>query len=164
MDCPVTADAPLPGSARRMAGWAERSGLRSGVFPGASLLELPPAPRPGAALSSVPVYGLAMQEQLLVVHVEARVKPEAVESFRRATLENAARSREEPGVVRFDVVQDREDATRFVFVEVYRGEPAAAAHKETAHYRAWRDAVAPLMAEPRRSRRFAAVSPDAAAW
>ena len=104
-----------------------------------------------------------MAQELLVVHVQVRVKPVALESFRSATLENAARSREEPGVVRFDVLQDLEDATRFVLVEVYRGEAAAAAHKETAHYRAWRDAVAPLMAEPRSSRKFAAVSPDAAA-
>ena len=67
-------------------------------------------------------------------------------------------------MVRFDVVQDTEDPTRFVLVEVYRGDSAAAAHKETAHYRTWRDAVAPLMAEPRSARKFATVSPDAARW
>jgi autoinducer 2-degrading protein len=105
-----------------------------------------------------------MAQTLVVVHVQVHVKPEALEAFRRATLENAARSRDEPGVVRFDVVEDLDDRSRFVLVEVYRDEAAAAAHKETAHYRTWRDAVAPLMAEPRSSRKFTAVSPDASGW
>jgi len=105
-----------------------------------------------------------MANELLVVHVDVRVKPEVVEAFRTATLANASASRKEPGVVRFDVVQDLEDAARFVLVEVYRDAAAAAAHKETAHYAAWRDAVAPLMAEPRSSRKFRNVSPDAAEW
>lgn len=105
-----------------------------------------------------------MPQDLLVVHVHVHVKPEGLDAFRGATLENASRSREEPGVVRFDVVQDLQDPTRFVLVEVYRGEAGAAAHKETAHYRTWRDAVAPLMAEPRTSRKFAALSPEPAGW
>ncbi len=105
-----------------------------------------------------------MSQELIVVHVNVHVKPDAVDAFRAATLPNGAASRKEPGVVRFDVVQDLEDPTRFVLVEVYRGEAGAAAHKETAHYRTWRDAVAPLMAEPRTPRRFAVVSPDAAEW
>ena len=101
---------------------------------------------------------------LLVVHVDVKVKPGAEEEFRRATLENAAQSLREPGVARFDVVQDLEDPSRFVLVEVYRGPAAPAAHKETAHYRTWRDAVAPLMAEARSSRRFSAVFPNEASW
>lgn len=105
-----------------------------------------------------------MSQELYVVHVSVHVKPDSIEAFRRATLANAAESRKEPGVVRFDVVQDLADATRFVLVEVYRGEAGATAHKETAHYRTWRDAVEPLMAEPRTARRFAAVSPDPAGW
>ncbi len=105
-----------------------------------------------------------MANELLVVHVDVHVKPEAVEAFRIASLANASASRKEPGVVRFDVVQDLEDAARFVLVEVYRDAAGAAAHKETAHYAAWRDAVAPLMAAPRSSRRFRSVSPDAAEW
>ncbi len=105
-----------------------------------------------------------MSQELLVVHVQVHVKPDAVEAFRTASLANAAASRREPGVVRFDVVQDLEDRARFVLVEVYRGGAAAAAHKETDHYKTWRDAVAPLMAEPRTSRKFAAVSPDPSAW
>jgi (4S)-4-hydroxy-5-phosphonooxypentane-2,3-dione isomerase len=105
-----------------------------------------------------------MGEALVVVHVQVRVKPEGVDAFVRATRENAAHSLEEPGVARFDVAQDAADPTRFVLVEAYRSAAAVAAHKETAHYRAWRDAVAELMAEPRTSRAFASVFPDAARW
>lgn len=105
-----------------------------------------------------------MATELLVVHVQVHVKPDGVEAFRRASLANAEASRREPGVVRFDVVQDRDDATRWVLVEVYRDAAASAAHKETAHYATWRDAVAPLMAEPRSSRKFVNVSPDATGW
>lgn len=105
-----------------------------------------------------------MSESLLVVHVQVRVKAEAVEAFRRATIENASHSLREPGVARFDVAQDADDPTRFVLVEAYHGAPAAAAHKETAHYHAWREAVAPLLAEPRSSRKLASVFPDGDAW
>jgi quinol monooxygenase YgiN len=101
---------------------------------------------------------------MLVVHVHARVRPDTVEVFRKATLDNAAASLEEPGVVRFDVLQAIDDPTRFVLVEVYRDEHAPARHKETAHYAAWRDAVGPLMAEPRTSAKYAAVFPDEARW
>jgi len=101
---------------------------------------------------------------LLVVHVHVKVKPGAEEDFRRATRENAVASLREPGVARFDVVQDQEDPSRFVLVEVYRDAAAPAAHKETAHYRTWRDAVAPLMAEPRTSRKFSAVYPEEGRW
>ena len=101
---------------------------------------------------------------LLVVHVHVRVKPKGEEAFRAASLANAEASRREPGVVRFDVLGDREDPGRFVLVEVYRDAAAAAAHKDTAHYAAWRDAVADLMAEPRRSARYVNLSPDDAGW
>ncbi len=105
-----------------------------------------------------------MPGSLVVVHVHVRVKPDRVEDFRKATLENAEESRREPGVARFDVVQDTEEPTRFVLVEVYRDGQAPAAHKETAHYRRWRDAVAEMMAEPRSSRRYVNVSPDDPGW
>jgi quinol monooxygenase YgiN len=95
-----------------------------------------------------------MPASLLVVHVHARVKPDAVAAFRAATLTNARASRGEPGVAQFDLLQDREDPTRFILLEVYRTAEAPAAHKETEHYRVWRDAVADLMAEPRTSRRY----------
>ena len=105
-----------------------------------------------------------MAGRLVVVHVHVRVKPDAVEAFRSATLANAEQSVREPGIVRFDVVQEADDPTRFVLVEVYRDAAAVAAHKETAHYATWRDAVAPLMAEARTSRKFRNVSPDAPGW
>jgi quinol monooxygenase YgiN len=101
---------------------------------------------------------------LIVVHVHARVKPDAIEAFRAASIDNAQNSLREPGVARFDVVQSTEDPTRFVLVEVYRTADAPAAHKATAHYARWRDAVADLMAEPRTSARYVNVSPDDQEW
>ena len=101
---------------------------------------------------------------MLVVHVHVRVKPESVEAFQAATLANARASVREPGIARFDVVQQSDDPTRFVLVEVYRTPAAPAAHKETAHYATWRDTVAPMMAEPRTSVKFANVFPEDAGW
>ncbi len=105
-----------------------------------------------------------MAGSLLVVHVHVRVKPGAEEAFRAASLANAEASRREPGVLRFDLLADREDPRHFVLVEVYRDAVASAAHKETAHYAAWRDGVAGLMAEPRRSEKHVNLSPDDAGW
>ena len=101
---------------------------------------------------------------MLVVHVHVHVLADAVEAFRRATLANAEQSVSEPGVARFDIVQQQDDPTRFILVEAYRTAEAVAAHKETAHYAAWRDAVVPLMAEPRHSTRFVNVFPDDALY
>ena len=101
---------------------------------------------------------------LLVVHVHVHVKPECVEAFANATLANAEASRREPGIARFDVVQQTDDPTRFVLVEVYRTPSAPAAHKETAHYATWRDTVAPMMASPRTSVKFRNAFPDDDAW
>jgi autoinducer 2-degrading protein len=101
---------------------------------------------------------------MLVVHVHVHVKPECVEAFKQATLANARESIREPGVARFDCVQQQDDPARFVLVEAYRVPEAPAAHKETAHYQAWRDAVAPMMAEPRASVKFANLFPEDAAW
>ena len=101
---------------------------------------------------------------MLVIHIHVQVKPECVDAFKQATLANARASLQELGVARFDVVQQEDDPTRFVLVEVYRNAAAAAAHKETAHYPVWRDAVAPLMAEPRFSMKFDNVFPDDRAW
>lgn len=97
---------------------------------------------------------------MLIVHVHVHVKPEHVDAFKSATLANARESVREPGIARFDVAQQADDPTRFVLVEVYRNAAAPAAHKETAHYAAWRDAVASMMAEPRTSVKFASVFPD----
>jgi autoinducer 2-degrading protein len=97
---------------------------------------------------------------LQIVHVSVHVKPDSVEAFRAATLENARASVQEPGIARFDVLQEEGDPTRFVLVEIYRTPEAPAAHKETAHYKKWRDAVADMMAEPRTAKRYANVHPD----
>jgi quinol monooxygenase YgiN len=106
----------------------------------------------------------SMSGSLLVVHVHVHVKPDAVEAFRAATIDNARDSLREPGIARFDVVQSTEDPTRFVLVEVYRAADAPAAHKATAHYARWRDAVADLMAEPRTSARYVNVAPEDSGW
>ena len=101
---------------------------------------------------------------MFIVHVQIRVKPECVEAFQAATLANARASVQEPGVARFDVVQQTDDPTRFALVEVYRDADANAAHKTTAHYAVWRDAVAAMMAEPRTSVKFNNVFPDDQGW
>jgi quinol monooxygenase YgiN len=101
---------------------------------------------------------------MLVIHIHVQVKPECVDAFKQATLANARASLREPGVARFDVVQQQDDPARFVFVEVYRDAAAAAAHKETAHYPVWRDAVAPMMAAPRQSVKYDNVFPEDAEW
>lgn len=104
------------------------------------------------------------QGGLVVVHVHVHVVAAGVEAFRAAARSNAEQSVREPGVVRFDVIQQVDDPTRFVLVEVYRDAAAVAAHKETAHYLTWRDAVAGLMAEPRTAVKYANVFPADDAW
>lgn len=98
---------------------------------------------------------------MLIVHVHANVKPALLEEFFAATLVNAQNSLDEPGVFRFDVIQDQTDPAHIVLVEVYRDEDAASAHKLTPHYATWRDAVADMMAEPRTSVRYTAAFPAA---
>lgn len=101
---------------------------------------------------------------MLIVHVLVHVKPEFVEAFKEATIENARNSVKEPGIARFDVVQSSDDPTRFVLVEVYRTADDPARHKETAHYVQWRDTVANMMAEPRSSVKYHNVFPDESGW
>jgi autoinducer 2-degrading protein len=101
---------------------------------------------------------------MLIVHVHVRVQPERIDDFKAATLANAQASIREPGIARFDVVQQADDPSRFVLVEVYRTAAAPAAHKETPHYAAWRDAVAAMMAEPRTSVKFGNVFPADSGW
>jgi len=96
---------------------------------------------------------------MLVVHVHVRIRPGRAEDFLAATLANARASLAEPGVLRFDVIQDQADPAHVVLVEVYRDADASAAHKQTRHYATWRDAVAEMMAEPRASTKFSAVFP-----
>ena len=99
---------------------------------------------------------------MLIVHVHVLVKPEHVEAFREATIANARESRKEPGIARFDVLQQQDDPQQFVLVEAYRTADAPAAHKETKHYAIWRDTVAPMMAETRTSVKFTEVSNEGA--
>lgn len=101
---------------------------------------------------------------MLIVHVHIHVKPESVEAFRQITLENARNSIQEPGIARFDVLQDSSDPSRFVLVEVYRTAEAPARHKATSHYQSWRDTVAGMMAEPRVGVQYNNLFPDDQGW
>jgi (4S)-4-hydroxy-5-phosphonooxypentane-2,3-dione isomerase len=101
---------------------------------------------------------------MLIVHVHVRVKPEFVEAFRQATIRNAQSSIRESGIARFDVIRQADDPGHFVLIEVYRNEAATKAHKETAHYAEWRDAVASMMAEPRTSVKFTNLFPEDGGW
>jgi quinol monooxygenase YgiN len=101
---------------------------------------------------------------MFIVHVYVHVKPESVAAFKAASLENARNSVLEPGVARFDVIQQQDDPTRFTLVEVYRTPEDPAKHKETAHYQTWRDTVADMMAEPRSSIKYDNVFPDDPGW
>src|SRR5580693_5079070 len=97
---------------------------------------------------TIPAWTM-MGIHMLIVHVHVRVKAESVEAFRAATIENARNSIQEPGIARFDFLQQSDDPSRFLLIEIYRSAEAPARHRETAHYIAWRDAVADMMAEPR---------------
>lgn len=99
-----------------------------------------------------------------IVHVFVHVRPEHIEAFTAATEINAAASRKEPGIARFDVLQSRTEPSKFVLVEVYKNEQAARDHKQTAHYATWRDTVADMMQTPRSSEQFRNVSPDDSSW
>jgi autoinducer 2-degrading protein len=101
---------------------------------------------------------------MLIVHVDIHVKPESVEAFRRASLENARNSVQEPGIARFDFLQDNEDPTHFVLFEVYRKPEAREQHRATAHYATWRDTVADMMAQPRSGVLFHNVFPGDEGW
>ena len=107
----------------------------------------------------VPETVLRYHAFMLIVHVHVHVKPECVDAFQVATRTNARLSLLEAGILRFDVLQQADDPTKFVLVEIYRDAAAAAAHKETPHYPVWRDTVASMMAEPRSSVKFSQVYP-----
>ena len=101
---------------------------------------------------------------MLVVHVFVHIIKDKVAAFKAATIANAQNSVLEPGIARFDVIQQYDDPTKFVLVEVYRTADDPVKHKETAHYAAWRDAVADMMAEPRSSIKYENVFPDENGW
>lgn len=100
--------------------------------------------------------------QIVLVHV--KIKPEFVEAFKQATIENANESVKETGIARFDVIQQVDDPTKFILVEIYKTADAPAAHKETAHYARWRDAVAEMMAEPRQGIKYTNIFPVDENW
>ena len=99
-----------------------------------------------------------------IVHVHVKVKPEFVDAFKQATIENAGSSVKEAGIARFDMLQQADNPTKFILVEVYKTAEAPAAHKETAHYARWRDTVAEMMAEPRQGIKYVNIFPDDGNW
>lgn len=101
---------------------------------------------------------------MFIAHVHVHVKPEHIDAFREASVENARRSVLEPGIARFDVIQQQDDPARFVLVEVYQTPEDVVRHKETAHYATWRDTVAEMMAEPRHATRYANCFPEDSGW
>lgn len=101
---------------------------------------------------------------MLIALVSIHVKPDAIEAFKAASIDNATHSRLEPGVVRFDLTRELDDPARFVLIEVFRDEAAQLAHRETAHYERWRDTVASMMASPRTVVRLANVFPGDESW
>jgi len=101
---------------------------------------------------------------MFIVHVFVKVKPQKIAAFKVASIQNARESVKEPGVARFDVIQQKDDPTRFVLVEVYRTSDDPARQKETAHYQKWRDTVADMMAEPRSAIKYANIFPDEQGW
>ena len=101
---------------------------------------------------------------MFIVHVYVHVKEDCIEAFKQATTENARNSILEPGIARFDVVQQNDDPTRFILVEVYRTSDDPARHKETTHYKVWRDTVEYMMEEPRSSLKLTNVFPDEKGW
>jgi quinol monooxygenase YgiN len=101
---------------------------------------------------------------MLILHVQIHVKPEHLEAFQAATIENASHSRLEPGVVCFDFIQQADDPARFLLIEVYRDATAQASHRETPHYHAWAAQVADMLAEPRTRQSYLAVYPPEGEW
>jgi quinol monooxygenase YgiN len=101
---------------------------------------------------------------MYIAHVFIHVKKDRIEEFKAASLKNAINSLNEPGVARFDFIQEIDDPAKFVLVEVYRTREDSAKHKETAHYKEWRDTVAEMMAEPRSAIKYVNIHPKEEAW
>ncbi len=101
---------------------------------------------------------------MYIIHVSVHVKPDQVEAFKQATIENAQNSVREPGIARFDVIQQLDDPTRFMLIEVYRKPEDQGLHRQTAHYQKWRDTAEPMMAEPRTAVKFTNVFPGESGW
>ncbi|HEY5653864.1 MAG TPA: putative quinol monooxygenase [Pontiella sp.] len=100
---------------------------------------------------------------MFIVHVFIKVKPEYIEDFKAATLENVRNSIQEPGIARFDFLES-ETPHEFLLIEVYRHPEDAVRHKETEHYIIWRDTVAEMMAKPRSSIKYSNIAPGEGGW
>ena len=101
---------------------------------------------------------------MFIVHVFVHVKPDRVEDFKSASIDNARNSLEEPGIARFDVIQQQDDPSRFILVEVYRTADDPARHKETPHYQKWRESVEEMMMAPRQSVKYQNIFPGDEGW
>jgi (4S)-4-hydroxy-5-phosphonooxypentane-2,3-dione isomerase len=105
-----------------------------------------------------------VEVEMNIVQVYVRVKPEHIDAFTHATIENARNSREEPGVARFDFLQKTEDPGQFLLTEVYKDDEAPKKHKETDHYLKWRETVEGMMAEPRQGVKYTNIFPGDDDW
>jgi (4S)-4-hydroxy-5-phosphonooxypentane-2,3-dione isomerase len=101
---------------------------------------------------------------MLIIHVFCTVKPEMVDAFKVATTKNASNSIKEPGVIRFDLLQQQDDPAKFVISEVYKSTKAIAAHKETEHYAEWAQCAEPMLSEPRSRIVYTNVFPEEKNW
>jgi (4S)-4-hydroxy-5-phosphonooxypentane-2,3-dione isomerase len=101
---------------------------------------------------------------MFILIVNLHVKPEHIDAFREATIENARNSIKEAGILRFDFLQQTDDPTRFALYEVYRDADAPAKHRETAHFNAWAAKAAEMLAEPRTRTTFGNVFPADQNW
>jgi len=101
---------------------------------------------------------------MFIMHVFLHVKPEAIDVFKSACIENASNSLKEAGIKRFDLIQQVEDPTQFVLVEVYNSKNDVAFHKETEHYKLWQKTVEPLMIEPRTRIFYQNIYPEDEGW
>lgn len=101
---------------------------------------------------------------MYIVHVHIHVKPEFVEQFKNISIENARSSLQEPGIARFDVIQQTDDPSRFELIEVYRTSEDPAIHKETIHYNKWRENAEPLLVEARSRTVYSNIFPADKDW
>lgn len=101
---------------------------------------------------------------MIIVHVRTAVNPDSIDAFINATLKNAQNSINEPGVIRFDFIQQADSPSNFLLIEIFKNEDAAAKHKQTPHYIKWRDAVETMMSQPRNSIKYKAIYPEEKKW
>ncbi len=97
---------------------------------------------------------------MLIVQVNVQIKEEHIQDFIDASIENASKSINEPGIARFDILQELDNPNKFILNEVYLNDSAPAVHKETAHYKKWKETVADMMSEPRFSIKYSNIYPD----